>query len=81
MGFMEILEPLAEDVWLIFRFDRLFIQLLLRLTARDQAVLGNIVTETVSGLGVLPCRLQVGVSNGIAELLQIGIRSRLKLLV
>lgn len=53
MSFVEVLEPLAENVWLVFRLDRLFVQLLLRLGGRDQAVLGYIVAEAVGSLRVL----------------------------
>ncbi len=80
--FMEVLEPLAQDVGLmLIRFDRLVVQLLLRLARGCKAELGDVVTESVRSLRVLSCRLEMRVSDLVTILLEVCIITGLEVLV
>ena len=79
---VEILEPLAENVWLVFvGFDRFLVQLLLCLAGGDQAVFRHVVTKAVGRLRVLAGGLQVRVSHGVAEFLEIRVRACFQMFV
>ncbi len=51
VGFVEILQPFAEDVGIVFLgLDGLFVEFLLRFGRRYEAVFGDVVAESVGGL-------------------------------
>jgi hypothetical protein len=70
-----------EDIRAVFRFGGFSIELPLGLGIGDWAVFHGITTEGVGGLRVLSCRFHMSVANLVSELLQVGIRSCLKILI
>lgn len=66
---------------MLARLDCLVIELLLCLAAWDEAVLRDVVAEAVGCLAILPSAFEVGISDTITELLEVGVGARLEMLV
>ena len=79
--FVEVLQPAVQNVRAIIWLDSFVVELPLCLRVWHQAVFHDIVPKAVRSLRVLACRFEMSVADLIPEFLQIGIFSRLEMLV
>lgn len=79
---VEVLEPLGEDVGGVgVGFDGFLVEFLLGGAVGDEAVFGDVVAEAEGRLAVLAGAFEVGVADGVAELLEVGVRAGFEVLV
>lgn len=79
---VEVLEPSGEDVGGVgVGLDGFLVEFLLGGAVGDEAVFGDVVAEAEGGLAVLARAFEVGVADGVAELLEVGVGAGFEMLV
>lgn len=79
---VEVLEPSGEDVRGVgVGLDGFLVEFLLGGAVGDEAVFGDVVAEAEGGLAVLARAFEVGVADGVAELLEVGVGAGFEVVV
>ena len=79
---VEVLEPSGEDIGGVgVGLDGFLVEFLLGGAVGDEAVFGDVVAEAEGGLAVVAGAFEVGVADGVAELLEIRVGAGLEMLV